>query len=294
MTIIEERIRAADGITLAADCYRHDSDRPAVVLLHGGGQNRHAWAATARRLHTHGYSVIAYDARGHGDSDWDTDGRYHVEQLASDLISVRAHVSPDAPVAVVGASLGGMTILGTHLLASPDLWQAIVLVDITPRMELHGARRVVSFMAAHPDGFRTLDHAADVIAGYNPHRARPDNLEGLHKVLHRRSDGRWIWRWDPAFVNSNFAFLQHDSADGAEELDAIGQLLIQGARNITAPALLVRGALSDVVSPESVEEFVQLVPHAETVNVTGTGHMVAGDNNDAFTEAVIEFLDRTT
>ncbi|MCV7152131.1 alpha/beta fold hydrolase [Mycolicibacterium pyrenivorans] len=293
MTSTFERVRTEDGTALAADIYRHESARAVVILLHGGGQNRHAWATTARRLHARGYTVVAYDARGHGDSEWDPDGRYDLDRLASDLLSVRKYASDDRPPAVVGASLGGMTVLGTHLVAPADLWGAVVLVDITPRMEFHGARRVVSFMAAHPDGFETLDAAADVIAEYNRHRARPKNLDGLRKVLRQRDDGRWIWRWDPAFITSNFEFLGGDPANGAEKFGVISELLIEGARRVRAPTLLVRGVHSDVTSQQSVEEFLEVVPHAEAVDVSGTGHMVAGDDNDAFTAAVAEFLDRT-
>ena len=293
MTATFERVRTEDGTALAADVYRHEAARAVVILLHGGGQNRHAWATTARRLHARGYTVVVYDARGHGDSEWDPDGRYDFDRLASDLLAVRRYASDDRPPAVVGASLGGMTVLGTHLVAPADLWGAVVLVDITPRMEFHGARRVVSFMAAHPDGFATLDDAADVIAEYNRHRTRPKNLDGLRKVLQQRADGRWIWRWDPAFITSNFDFLQGDPATGAEKFGAISELLIEGARRVQAPTLLIRGVHSDVTSQQSVEEFLEVVPHAETVDVSDTGHMVAGDDNDAFTSAVADFLDRT-
>lgn len=292
--VVQHRVRTEDGITLAADCYHHDDVRPVVLLLHGGGQNRHAWSASARRLHSCGYTVVTYDTRGHGDSDWDPAGRYDFERLATDLITVGNHFSVDRPPAVVGASLGGMTILGAHQLAPTRLWGAVVLVDITPRLELQGARRIVSFMAAHPDGFGSLDDAAEVIAAYNPHRARPDNVDGLRKVLRQRRDGRWVWRWDPAFIHSNFDFLRGEPITGTEQIDAIGHLLINGARRVIAPTLLVRGLLSDVVSHATVEEFKQLVPHAETVDVSGTGHMIAGDDNDAFTAAVTSFLGRCT
>jgi pimeloyl-ACP methyl ester carboxylesterase len=191
----------------------------------------------------------------------------------------------------IGASLGGLTILGTHLLASPDLWDAVVLVDITPRMEMQGARRVVAFMAAHPDGFADLESAAEVIAAYNPHRSKPSSLDGLRKVLQQRADDRWVWRWDPAFVASNFNFLQGNPDEGAAEFDRMSMLLVDGARQVSAPTLLVRGLLSDVVSEKTVNDFVDLVPHARTVDVTNAGHMIAGDDNDAFSEAVIDFLD---
>lgn len=286
------RIPTPDGISLATDCYRHPAARGVVVLLHGGGQNRHAWSATAERLHARGYTVVAYDARGHGDSDWDPDSRYDMQRLTSDLFTVRDHASPDRAPTVVGASLGGMTILGAHLVAPPDLWRAVVLVDVTPRLEMQGARRVVAFMAAHPEGFPTLGHAADVIAEYNPHRTRPENLEGLRKVLQQRSDGRWIWRWDPSFITSNFDFLRGNPDTGADEFEAMSAVLVEGARRLTAPTLLVRGLLSDVVSQQTVDEFAELVPHANTVDVTDAGHMIAGDNNDAFTAAIGDFLER--
>ncbi|MCP9271176.1 alpha/beta fold hydrolase [Mycolicibacterium arenosum] len=294
ISVAQHRVRTADGITLAAEYYRHGGAHPVVILLHGGGQNRHAWSASARRLHSCGYSVVTYDARGHGDSDWDPAGRYDVERLATDLIAVRDHFSADEPPAVVGASLGGMTILGAHLLAPPQMWAAVVLVDVTPRLEFQGARRVVSFMSAHPEGFGSLHEAAEVIAAYNPHRARPDNVDGLNKVLRQRNDGRWMWRWDPAFIHSNFDFLRDESTAGTEQFDAISRLLIDGARRVTVPILLVRGLLSDVVSQSTVDEFTELVPHAETVDVSGTGHMIAGDDNHAFTAAVTDFLGRCT
>jgi len=295
MTPSHQRIPTTDGITLALDLYDHDdSDRPVVLLLHGGGQNRHAWTNTARRLHARGYTVAAYDTRGHGDSDWDPTGAYDMEQLAADLLTVRDHVAGDHAPAVVGASMGGMTILTTHRLAPSELWGAVVLVDVTPRLECGGALRVVGFMAGHPDGFATLDEAADVIAAYNPHRPRPETVDGLHKVLRRRDDGRWVWRWDPAFITSKLDALHTDPERSAERFAAIAEVLLDGARRITAPALLVRGALSALVSHETGAEFLDAVPHAETVDVSGTGHMVAGDDNDAFTTAVADFLARTT
>jgi len=290
--VVRHNVQTDDDLALAADYYPGDDDSPVVLLLHGGGQSRHAWSTSAARLNARGYTVVAYDARGHGDSDWDPAGQYDIDRLVVDMVTVRDHFSRDTPPAVVGASLGGMTILGAHLRNSAALWGAIVLVDITPRFEIQGARRVAAFMAAHPDGFATLDEAAVVIAAYNPHRERTKSVDGLRKVLRQRQDGRWVWRWDPAFIHSNFKFLHGEPTTDSEQFDAISEQLVDGARHISAPTLLVRGLLSDVVSLETMEEFKQLVPHAETVDVHDAGHMIAGDDNNSFTTAAIDFLDR--
>jgi pimeloyl-ACP methyl ester carboxylesterase len=67
--------------------------------------------------------------------------------------------------------------------------------------------------------------------------------------------------------------------------------LFAAARALRVPTLLVRGRMSDLVTVEAAEEFLALAPHAKFADVSGAGHMVAGDRNDAFTKAVVEFLD---
>ena len=136
--------------------------------------------------------------------------------------------------------MGGLAILNAHRLAPAEIWAGVVLVDVTPRMELQGARRVVRFMAAHPDGFATLQDAGDVIAAYNPHRPRPERLDGLTKVLRQRGDGRWMWRWDPAFITSKLEVMQADPRGSAHQLDQTTERFLDGARRIVAPTLLVR------------------------------------------------------
>jgi pimeloyl-ACP methyl ester carboxylesterase len=66
--------------------------------------------------------------------------------------------------------------------------------------------------------------------------------------------------------------------------------LLDAAGALRVPTLLVRGALSDIVSVDAVAEFRAAVPHASYVDVSEAGHMVASDRNDVFTDAVVEFL----
>ncbi len=264
-----------DGLRLAGDVWG-DPDGTLVVLQHGGGQTRHAWKDTGERLGRAGYRVIAFDARGHGDSDWDPEGRYSRELMASDL---RAVVGDARPV-LVGASMGGITSLTAIGLGLVDA-AALVLVDIAPMIDKDGQKNIRAFMRNRPDGFDSLDEVAQAIASYQPHRKRPRNLDGLSKNVRLGADGKYKWHWDPRYL----AARDQEIDDRVERLSAF-------ARKLTAPALLVRGGLSDVLSEEAAEHFLSLVPHSEYVSVKDAAHMVAGDRNDVFGNAMIDFLAR--
>lgn len=274
-------IPTGTGVRIAADEW--PGDGPAVVLAHGGGQTRHSWGGTAAVLAAHGHRVVSIDLRGHGDSDWASDGDYHMAAYRDDALAVVGWVG--TPVAWVGASLGGMT--GLHAVdREPERFSALVLVDITPRPAAAGVSRILEFMAkdaAH--GFGSLDDAADAIAAYQPHRPRPSDLSGLEKNLRLGDDGRWRWHWDPAFINIRTGGSSEHARDRHhDELEEI-------ARRLTLPTLLVRGKLSDLVTEAEVEDFLEMVPHARYVDVAGAAHMIAGDRNDVFTDAVVDFLD---
>src|SRR5439155_21066479 len=99
---------------------------------------------------------------------------------------------------LVGASLGGLAAL-VAVGQSDDLATALVLVDVTPMVEMDGALRIRDFMVEGLDSFERLEDAADAIAAFIPNRPRPSDLSGLRKNLRQR-DGRWYWHWDPRFM----------------------------------------------------------------------------------------------
>jgi non-heme chloroperoxidase len=273
------RFRGHDGLTLRGDAFGR-ADAPPVLLLHGGGQTRHSWSGTAQRLAREGWHALSLDLRGHGQSDWSPDAAYDLDDFVLDLVAV-VRTLPRPPVAV-GASLGGMAALCAEGEAKAPLLAAVVLVDVTPRLEPQGVVRIVSFMTDRPDGFASLEEAADAVAAYRQHRARPSDLSGLEKNLRRGEDGRYRWHWDPKFMSREHRIRNTLTPDR----------LLGAARGLRVPTLLVRGKLSDVVSLEGAAEFQSAAPHARFVDVSGAGHMVAGDRNDLFTEAVVEFLRR--
>jgi pimeloyl-ACP methyl ester carboxylesterase len=180
---------------------------------------------------------------------------------------------------LVGASIGGVVGL---IIASehPEEVSGLILVDAVARGDEAGMQEIGAFMRSAPDGFTSPEEAADAVAAYLPHRKRPRNPAGLLKNLRLREDGRYVWHWDPAFLQR----------DGSNRPDP--DRLEAAARKLSIPTLLIRGALSRVVSPEGARAFLDLVPHAEFVDVAGADHMVAGDDNDRFNAATFDFLSR--
>ena len=225
------RISFAEGLSLAADI-AGPRGAPTVVLGHGGGQTRHSWDKCEQQLARAGYFAINYDLRGHGDSDWSPDGDYAIETRARDLIAVAQHGS--RPVALVGASLGGITALVAASLGLEPA--ALVLVDIVPQMSPVGVAKIRNFMMANTDGFASHAEAADAISAYYPDRPRPKDLSGLSKNLRLRADGRYHWHWDQRMMTDERGNPAHLLAmmDAADWTDRV-------------PTLLVRGMKSDIV-----------------------------------------------
>ena len=270
-----------DGITLIADEWNRDAglaDQPTILMLHGGGQNRFSWKNTGQILADEGYHVVALDSRGHGDSDRAPGADYAIDTLMADVLHVLDAIG--GPVVLIGASMGGLTGILVADSAGPDKVTGLVLVDVVPRYEKNGSARIRDFMLTNLHGFGSLEEAADAVAAYLPHRSKPRSPEGLKKNLRLR-DGRWYWHWDPAFMTApgDDPELRTDNFERA-------------AMDLKIPILLIRGKLSDVVSPEGVRHFLATVPRAEFVELSNAGHTAAGDDNDAFTDTVVAFVRR--
>lgn len=266
----------AQGQRLAAEAI---GDGPPVLLAHGGGQTRAAWTKVSRALAAAGYQAIAIDMRGHGESEWSPSGAYHFSDYAADLLAI-ADTLPEQP-AVVGASLGGLAGLLAEGELRPGAFASLTLVDVTPQLEPDGVAHILGFMAAHLDeGFATADEAAAAIAAYLPHRKQRGPSETLERYLRRCDDGRLRWHWDPRFI----AVANRSRPDESEARFAAA------ARRLRLPVHLIRGGSSNLVTPEAARQFLQFAPHASFTDIADAGHMVVGDRNDAFTDAIVGFL----
>lgn len=274
------RFDGFEGIHLVADVWGAPDAWP-VLLMHGGGQTRHAWGGAAQSLAANGWRAISLDLRGHGDSEWALNGDYSFTAFASDAIAVADQLG--RPPVLVGASLGGVASIIAEGTSDRVVSSGLVIVDITHKSNPEGIDRIKDFMSSGLGGFATLDDAATAIAAYTPNRPKRVNPAGLMKVLRQKPDGRWYWHWDPAFI----------SRGRTEVPPADYQALFEAAlAGIRVPTLLVVGKLSDVVTPEGTQAFLEQVQGAKHVDVGGASHMVAGDQNDAFATAVIDFLEQ--
>jgi pimeloyl-ACP methyl ester carboxylesterase len=155
------------------------------------------------RLANRGHGVSNLDLRGHGDSGHSADGTYTVDSFCGDLhVAIAANTVK--PV-LIGASLGGLISLTVAGESKNAISEGLVLVDVTPTVDPEGRAKIDAFVRERPEGFVSLEEAADVIAQFLPDRPRPKDLAGLRRNLRLRTDGRWIWHWDPAFLDTQQA-----------------------------------------------------------------------------------------
>ncbi len=267
-----------EGKKLAASIWGNKKN-PLVIFLHGGGQTRFAWAEAGAKISQHGFYVIAYDLRGHGESFWSKEGDYTIHAHRKDLASIISSVGK--PANLVGASLGGMTSLSlAGDKEDSKLCKSLTMVDIGIYPDQEGSDKIVSFMQSASGGFASLEEAAQYISDFLPHRKKPKDLSGLNKNLRKKKDGRFYWHWDPKFLQGR---------KGADIEKYFGYLE-EAAKDLKIPVLLIRGALSDVLTEQDKKFFLDTVSHAEFREIAEAAHMVAGDKNDIFAEAVEEFL----
>jgi pimeloyl-ACP methyl ester carboxylesterase len=273
------RFEGFEGIHLVGDRWGRADAWP-VLLMHGGGQTRHAWGNTASVLADHGWNAVSLDLRGHGDSEWALNGDYSFTAYAADCVAVADQLG--RPPVLVGASLGGVAAMLAEGGSDRVVSSGLIVVDITHRSNPEGIGRIRDFMASGLGGFATLDDAAEAISAYTPNRPKRVNPAGLMKVLRQRRDGRWYWHWDPRF-------LEHGRTEvPREDFQALFEAALRGIR---VPTLLVRGLLSDVVTAEGVQDFLDKIPGSKLADVGEAAHMVAGDQNDLFSDAVVDFLE---
>jgi esterase len=252
------------------------SGRPPVLFLHGGGLTAHTWDLVCLGLRND-HHCFALDQRGHGDSEWSPHLDYVTEAHVRDLEALVRHLELERPV-LVGQSMGALNALG-YAARHADALRGLVLVDMTPDVQIAGAQRIFDFVTA-PAELDSVEAFVARAVEFNPARdARLLRRSLLHN-LRQLPNGKWTWKYDRrAMTRERFEELR-------AEVGALGGLL----GSVTCPTLVVRGTRSDVVSAEGAAAFSDALPHATWVEVPDAGHTVQGDNPRGLAEALREFL----
>ncbi|MEO1934790.1 MAG: alpha/beta hydrolase [Myxococcales bacterium] len=255
-----------------------------LVLLHGLGNEAHLWDDFIPCVAPH-YRVLALDQRGHGDSDWDPEVRYDAESMADDLEAVLDATNIDRLV-LVGFSMGGrvaMTFAGRH----PERLAGLVIIDIGPEVDARGVLRISGEMSENrAPVFSSIQEYVAMLSMNYP-AGQPDALKRMAEFgLRRRDDGLLELKMDPKLRGAR----PSDEAVQAKE-EAFIQQQWDALAKVACATLVVRGAASDILSPETADKMVdEVLQNGKLAIVAQAAHSVMTDNPKGFEEAVCEFV----
>ena len=253
-----------------------NTDRPTILMLHGISQQAHSWDFISLPLSVD-YRVIALDQRGHGDSDWSPNGNYSTDIYVGDIEGFVGAMGLKN-FHLMGHSMGGRNSLAWAS-GRPGVLKSLTIVDTGPETQRRGQNRIQQFREL-PDELDTLDEFASRVMEYTG-RNREQTMGALKYSIRQRQDGKWNWKYDKAMRVSGFRAPTWTPDQ-----------LWDGWRKIDCPALVVRGARSDIFADETMVRMAEEHPDCTTVTVENAGHLVQGDNPPDFLAAVRSLLSR--
>ena len=285
MTPSSRRVTGAHGLKL--NLLEWSQEGVPLLLLHGFGNEAHIWDDFAPSVAPY-YRTLALDHRGHGDSDWDPERRYEHETMVADVESVVAELGIERLV-VIGHSLGGRIatlFAGRH----SERLAGLVLVDVGPEVDARGRLRIQQDVESQPEPvFDSVAEYARALSLAYP-AARPDVLQrmALHG-LRKRKDERFELKMDPV-LRGTFRSSETPEQQAARERE-MERAQWDALARIACPTLVVRGAASDILSPDVADRMVEdVLPKGRLAVVARAGHSVMTDNPDGFRDAVCAFV----
>jgi pimeloyl-ACP methyl ester carboxylesterase len=237
---------------------------PTIVFLHGGALTAHTWDLVCLAMRDD-YHCLALDQRGHGDSDWASDGDYSIGAALADTKGFVDHLGRDKFI-LVGMSLGAINSLA-FAVAHPERLSHLVIIDAGPEMRRPGSSRIRDFVTQVQETV-TVEAIIEKALQFNPRRDPKILRRSLMHNLRQQPDGTWRWKYD----TRRFKALDQEThrAERAK--------LADGLARIACPALVVRGGESDVFHEEDGIRLAQRLPKGKFVTVPKAGHTVQGDN----------------
>ncbi|MCZ6854305.1 MAG: alpha/beta hydrolase [Gammaproteobacteria bacterium] len=246
-----------------------------LVLLHGYTGHARSWDAFAAAM-SDTYRVLALDQRGHGETQWAPPQAYGTREMVTDLEAFVAAMGL-SDFTLLGLSMGGIVAIGYAGVRPPEL-SRLVIVDIAPEIAAEGYQKILTNVA-RSDTFATREEAFA--------RARQDNSippedHHRHRVynsLMRTEEGLWTYRYDRALRDASIPREPITAEEGWKYV-----------QNFNVPTLLIRGELSDILSPDIAERMAKEIPDCELQEIPGSGHPVPLDKPEPFLEVARTFL----
>jgi esterase len=247
-----------------------------ILFLHGGALTAHTWDLCCLALRGE-FHCVALDQRGHGDSDWAPDADYSIGAQREDIRGFADRLGLDR-FALVGQSMGAINGLA-FAVAHPERLSALVMIDAGPEVRRRGSSRIREFVngGAKPE---TLEEIIERALAFNPRRDPQILRRSLMHNLRPQPDGSWSWKYD----RSRFQRLDQDT-HLAER-----RRLADNLASVTCPALVVRGAESDVFHQDDAERLAKNFPDGRQITIAQAGHTVQGDNPKDLVAALRDFL----
>ncbi len=263
-------------------------DKPPLVLVHGGRDHARSWDWVAEKLRDD-WHVVAMDHRGHGDSEWVSDGNYSSGDMVYDLAQF-VHQLDVGPVTIVAHSMGGnvgLRYAGTF----PEMVRKIVAIEglgpspkrqqemrETPYPE-RMAEWIVKKRAASARTPRKYDSIADAFQRMIEENSYLTEAQARHLTIqgvNKNEDGTYSWKFDP-----------HLNVWPVE--DVADEFIQQTWAAITCPTLLLYGAESWASNP-SDDGRLQHFNNAEVIEFENAGHWLHHDQFDRFIATLEDFL----
>ena len=262
-----------------------------VVCVHGLSRQGRDFDVLAQAIvaHQSGVRVVCPDVVGRGQSDWLNDPMgYQVPNYAMDMVTLLHHLQP-ATLDWVGTSMGGLigTVVAGQgeggMLPLPVPVRKLVLNDVGPVIQFEAIERIASYVGL-PARFASLEQGAQALwlisQSFGPHT--PEQWLALSRHMLKPDGESWVLHYDPA-IGVPFKAVTRETAAAGEAM--LWHLYDQ----IQAQTLLVRGAQSDLLSPQTAQHMTQRGPRARLVEFEGVGHaptLIAPDQ----VQTVLDFL----
>jgi pimeloyl-ACP methyl ester carboxylesterase len=276
------QLAGADGLKLHA--LEWSREGTLMLFLHGFSNSAHVWDEIAPVVAPY-YRVVALDQRGHGDSDHDPERRYDPDTMAADIERVLEQLGAERLV-LVGHSMGGRVSIA-FAGRRPEALAGLVLVDIGPENDPRGALRISLETQKQEWSFDSVEAYTRVLVQQYPETSAPTLARMAEHWTRRRADGRYELKMDAAFMQARTA---EAPGEGEARERASAEAAWKILRDLRCPALVVRGAASDILSADVADRMVdEAIPSGQLAVIPQAAHSVMLDNPVEFERALSRF-----